>query len=840
MNAFRQTRRMLAMLLVLAMILSVLPLNVFAASGSGAVDAAIIFSDLHTNKNDYKESTVKGIMGALKNTGLSFSSVVSAGDAFSVNEDSGRYTGYPSTITGYIRDALGNSGVPVYYVWSDHDRYAEGINKNSGFIYGAGADGIYGTSDDGNYYIYSLSMADLSTNDRYSAGFSSNAAVTATIAKFVADAAKLDQSKPLFIASHQPLFDRRNDNGHALEWCTAINQVAENMDVAFFFGHNHRYDQAGDYYYAKGSTMAVTKPDYSSQNVKLNFTHMCAGYMAPSSTGSTSNTTRQGVAVAIVIYEDSIRYTTYNSGGVYSGSYALNQTVTRDFAVAEPELVVSGTKSYFVGDALDVTVSYKTGSRVQDVTAEAVMTGWDMNTAGDQTIAISYGGLSAQFPIQVREKVFYDAATGITLEENVPGATKLTVSVLGSDSDAFRAASGLLGSCAGYEINLENHAGGTASAVTMPVPAGVTTPAVYRYSDGILTKLDVEVSGEGTTVTFGTDCFGAFLIGQEEISEDLEGSVVGGGTSYEEQTVYVRVDQFEDGGKYLVIGEDKVSDGNPIAYLNNSGSEGWEKVAINTAPITVGSTTYSNGYIESANANGIWTASGSASSGFTLSNNGRYIGGTDANTLKSSSSQAVKVLYDASAVRLKTASGTTRYLYYSTYGSENWKWTTSANSSTSSRKMWIYKEVTVQVATSAPVTYTLEAADLHHVLTADTAQLNYTLLADGAAAALPEGGSFRFEVKNDGNGIIAAISDQGLITFNNVAGSCYVKISFTWSEGSVYKYVKVTTEADPNACSHSYVSETEEATCTEAGSVTYTCAICGESYAEELPSVGPL
>ena len=823
-------KRVLAFVLALVMVFGMMPVHAHAA-GDQPIDAAVIFSDLHTSKSNYKESIIKEFFTMLKNTGLPISQVISAGDAFSVNEDSGKYTGDTAKITAAIRSGLGNNSMPVHYVWSDHDRYGTGIDKNSGFVYGAGSDGIYGTADDANYYVYSLSMADLSTNDRYKAGFHSNSAITATIAEFVADAAKLDQSKPLFIASHQPLFDRRDDNGHALEWCTAINQVAQNMDVAFFFGHNHRYDKAEDYFYAKGSTMPVTTTSLGSQNVVLNFTHMCAGYMEPTSTGSTSSTTRSGVLMVIEIHEDSIRYTTYNKSGKYTGNYAVDKYVTRDHAVTEPELLVSGSQSYFVGEDLNITVSLKTGSKVENVTAAASVTGFDMQAAGDQVVTVSYAGLTAQYLIRVRQKTFLDAATGVALEVSVPGATAMTVAPADADVGP------MLTGYAGYDIRLSGYTKGDGALVTLPVPNGVTDPAVcFVDENGTVVKVAANVSSDGKYVTFSTDAFGIFLVGQEGITEALENTVIGGGTTYEEKTVYVRVNSFVSGGKYLIIGESKVSNGDKIAYLNNSGSEGWTTVQINTGSVTTESGTYSNGYIELDNANAVWTATG-ASAGVTLSNNGRYIGGTDANTLKSSSSEAAKVTYDSSKTRLKTASGTTRYLYYSTYNNENWKWSTSSSSSTSSRNMWIYQEETIRVQVSAPVVYTLQASALHHVLTDYTAQLQFNLLADGAVAQLPSDSRFSFQVVGDTSGIIAAISDQGTVTFNKAEGSCYVKISCTWSEGTVYKYVRVTAEADPNACDHVYTAETVAATCTQDGCTVYTC-VCGDSYTEVIPALG--
>lgn len=367
-------KRVLSALLVFVLVFSLIPMDAHAAAAD-VVDAAIIFSDLHTSKSNYKQSELTSVMTAIKNTGLPVSSVTSAGDAFSVNEDSsssnGPYTGKTSTLTGYIQSVLGN--VPVNYVWSDHDRYAVKADgstlpdKKSQLIYGAGNDGVYGTSDDDNYYVYSLSMGDLCSYDRYKAGFNYTekdnkraskgytATVPEAIAGFKAAVANLDKSKPLLITSHQPLFDNRNDNAWAGDWFDAINEVAEEMDVAFFYGHNHKYDTGSDYYYAKGSTMPVatrTLSNGSSWNYKyetgsgykpsidlkaekrvLNFTHMCAGYLEPTSTGSYStSTTRLGTLIAVAIYEDSIQYTTYNKSGIYTGKYAVNVNVKRDHA----------------------------------------------------------------------------------------------------------------------------------------------------------------------------------------------------------------------------------------------------------------------------------------------------------------------------------------------------------------------------------------------------------------------------------------------------------------------------------------------------------------------------
>ena len=55
----------------------------------------------------------------------------------------------------------------------------------------------------------------------------------------------------------------------------------------------------------------------------------------------------------------------------------------------------------------------------------------------------------------------------------------------------------------------------------------------------------------------------------------------------------------------------------------------------------------------------------------------------------------------------------------------------------------------------------------------------------------------------------------------------------------VSKYVELVIDASDSAHTHDYTCEiTTAATCTEEGSLTYTCTICGESYVEMIPALG--
>ena len=533
----KEMKRLLALVLCFVMLVGLMPVSALAAETEQPLDTAIMFSDLHTSNSDYKESTLKGVMNGIKNAGLPVSSVTSCGDAFSVNEDSGKYTGYTSTLTGYIQSVL--PGVPVNYVWSDHDRYAVGANdktlldNDSGFIYGAGADGKYGTSDDGNYYIYELSMADLSTNNRYNADFHSNSEVTATISQFKTDAAKLDQTKPLLIASHQPLLDRRNDNGHAYEWATAINEVAENMDVAFFFGHNHKYDQSSDYYYAKGSQMSV---EGMTNKLTLNFTHACAGYLEPTSTGSYSQSgTRRNVVMAVSIYDDSIQLTTYDKNGVYTGSYKVNETITRDHASEEaPEepvtlesIALSGKTEYTVGDenlGLVVTATYSNGD-TEDVTLASVLTGYDLSVAGKQTVTATYEGKTATCEITVVLPTLteWDDTGLVSVQATALGLSKLTVT---NAYETYPEVAALFSNYMAVDVALEGVAAGTSVDYVLQVVEDMPTDGLVLYHVDGQTKTPINYTlttsqSGGSYLNFTSAATtGTFAYGQPAILED--------------------------------------------------------------------------------------------------------------------------------------------------------------------------------------------------------------------------------------------------------------------------------------------------------------------------------
>ena len=326
----KEMKRILSLVLCFVMLVGMMPAIALSADAAGeVVDAALFFSDLHTTASSYKEQEIEAVMEGVKTSGLDFSTVTSVGDAFSSNDtvNEGRTT---AAITEAIRTGLGDAEVPVYYTWSDHDRGTDVINFT----------GLMHSGE--NYYIYAISMSDMSSAERYgqSSTFSEE-----KLTAFTNTVAGLDHTKPLFIVSHVPLHDRRDDNQYADEWYEVISAAAEQMDVVFLWGHNHTSETSVDtaaYYVAKDGSEELTIEDVGS--VVPNFTYLNAGYLSPASTGIwTGSDVRQGLVVAAAIYADEITFTTYDENGVCTGSDAMNETVAREFAAKTGPVVDDAT-----------------------------------------------------------------------------------------------------------------------------------------------------------------------------------------------------------------------------------------------------------------------------------------------------------------------------------------------------------------------------------------------------------------------------------------------------------------------------------------------------------------
>ena len=102
-------------------------------------------------------------------------------------------------------------------------------------------------------------------------------------------------------------------------------------------------------------------------------------------------------------------------------------------------------------------------------------------------------------------------------------------------------------------------------------------------------------------------------------------------------------------------------------------------------------------------------------------------------------------------------------------------------------------------------------------------------------------------------------ADMAILAFNGIcneklSGSNLKDICFKGAPGSsnstfydnegkglgpfIMFYAEMLEYVNNNSCDHDYESVTVDATCTKEGSATYTCTLCGDSYAETIPATG--
>lgn len=88
---------------------------------------------------------------------------------------------------------------------------------------------------------------------------------------------------------------------------------------------------------------------------------------------------------------------------------------------------------------------------------------------------------------------------------------------------------------------------------------------------------------------------------------------------------------------------------------------------------------------------------------------------------------------------------------------------------------------------------------------------------------------------NEGDKYTVTYGDENMTVYNETSGDTYTYNYYITQEPEPSP---TPTPDDPNH-KHTYTTETvKEATCTEPGSVKYTCSGCGHSYTESVPSLG--
>lgn len=485
----------LALLLALVMLVGILPMSALAAETGTVLDAAIFCSDVHGYNSD-----LTSVLGGVKTSGVDYSAIGFVGDTCLT----------VANTTSTVQSALGDTDISVMFSYAASHDTEDGADISTNWNYSGEVEGV---SD--YYLVYTIRETDMQT--------ASNASTAAqAFTTWYNGLSAADKAKPIFILSHRPLHERRNDNAGAAGWYTAISAAAKTSDIVFFWAHNHTGETSVDtnaYYVAKNGTESITVEGGST--VVPNFTYMNAGYINANNQGPA----RIGVATTVQITADSLIFQDYNSSGKYTGTYAHNVTVDRDNAAtaALTGIKVSGTTEYTVGGkglGLTVTASYDDGT-TKDVTADATFAPSALTASGVYTVTASYGGMTDTIDVTVN---LYDevlAADGETLliavEAFSQGATALEVT-WDDDAEAVLDANGLYTDYVVYDLALTNPGETTEYAMSIVDNMDTTNLAVYHVADdGTLTPVSYTI--EDDCIVFTTALTGTFAYGSLSIPD---------------------------------------------------------------------------------------------------------------------------------------------------------------------------------------------------------------------------------------------------------------------------------------------------------------------------------
>lgn len=161
----------------------------------------------------------------------------------------------------------------VNYVFGSHDSAAVTSGTN-GFLYGG--------YDFGKYYVYAIDFYEMVEVDEAYDGLDT----------FEEWLDTLKENKPIIIFSHVPMHERRGDNHGASLWFEKINEIAEDYDVIFTWGHNHTNETSSEDeldFVSRGDYLKIEGIDGEQE---LNFYYIKSGFIL------------KGVSVILVFNED--------------------------------------------------------------------------------------------------------------------------------------------------------------------------------------------------------------------------------------------------------------------------------------------------------------------------------------------------------------------------------------------------------------------------------------------------------------------------------------------------------------------------------------------------------
>ncbi len=231
-------------------------------------------------------------------------------------------------IKSMLTATLGMDTSNTVFAQGNHDyELAEGIASS----------GLQSYDDDDAYLVYVINEADFPYDQENSSFLPIVSATAQKVGEDFDALAEAKEDRPIMVLCHVPLhYSSRykgKDNTYANLIFDELNEPAENLNVFFFFGHNHSGASA-DYegtwggavnYVARGQYLDVNcagHADAGTNQKQLNFTYMNAGYVGY----STSATNDSKTMSVLSIYENRVVITRYDKNGEYTKVESLGQT----------------------------------------------------------------------------------------------------------------------------------------------------------------------------------------------------------------------------------------------------------------------------------------------------------------------------------------------------------------------------------------------------------------------------------------------------------------------------------------------------------------------------------
>ena len=351
-----RSKRLLSLLLSLIMILSVCPVGLLGqlaalAAQQDAYATVISASDFQGGAEAYTNFTA--MLNNMKADGYSIP------DAFLFGGDYGDSSGVDTnasfnSLLASVQGAFPTASLDnAIMVQGNHDGTGTELAQK----------GLHSFND---FHVFSFNEDDFRTGQAGRSGYELE--VQALANEFRNALTPLIQAgdrRPVFVITHIPLHHSSRssygDNIYSKYFVDALNEMGEQLDIIFMFGHNHsrNYD---DYiggsvnFLAKGEAMRVPIPNVASQGADgyteetLNFTYLNCGYVGYSGNGTTGGSTNVLTAGMFEICPTQIVLTRYSKTGVY-----CTNTITRiNPQTTEPYVSFDAPASVVQGNSLMV------------------------------------------------------------------------------------------------------------------------------------------------------------------------------------------------------------------------------------------------------------------------------------------------------------------------------------------------------------------------------------------------------------------------------------------------------------------------------------------------------